>query len=201
VFPDTVVQTCIVHLIRYAMQFASWKERKAIAKDLRPIYAAPGAEALDAFEEGPWGQKYSPIVASWRRKWEQVIPFIRVFARGPQDALHHQRHLWLRGKAAGRYKATTNSNHDLPVASNLLEQDFTAPAPNCKWVSGITYIATDEGWLYVAVVLDLYSRLVVGWAMSERMTAQLVCDALRMAMWRRKMPTGVIVHSDRVGSV
>jgi len=81
VFPDTVVQTCIVHLIRYAMQFASWKERKAIAKDLRPIYAAPGAEALDAFEEGPWGQKYSPIVASWRRKWEQVIPF---FAFSPE---------------------------------------------------------------------------------------------------------------------
>jgi transposase InsO family protein len=103
----------------------------------------------------------------------------------------------LRAKAARRYKATTNSNHNLPVASNLLEQDFTAPAPNCKWVSDITYVATDEGWLYVAVVLDLYSRLVVGWAMSERMTAQLVCDALRMALWRRKMPTGVIVHSDR----
>jgi transposase InsO family protein len=68
-------------------------------------------------------------------------------------------------------------------------------------VSGVTYIATDQGWRYVAVVLDLYSRLVVGWAMSERMTAQLVCDALRMAMWRRKMPTCVIVHSDRVGSV
>ena len=71
VFPDTVVQTCIVHLIRYAMQFASWKERKAIAKDLKPIYAAPSAEAaaaaLDAFEEGPWGQKYPPIVASGRR--------------------------------------------------------------------------------------------------------------------------------------
>jgi putative transposase len=103
----------------------------------------------------------------------------------------------LRAKAARKYKATTNSNHNLPVAPNLLEQDFTAAAPNCKWVSDITYIATDEGWLYLAVVLDLYSRLVVGWAMSERMTAQLVCDALRMALWRRKMPTGVIVHSDR----
>ena len=71
VFPDTVVQTCIVHLIRYSMQFASWKERKAIAKDLKPIYAAPSAEAASAalgmFEEGAWGQKYPPIVASWRR--------------------------------------------------------------------------------------------------------------------------------------
>ena len=103
----------------------------------------------------------------------------------------------LRAKAARKYKATTNSNHNLPVAPNLLKQDFTAARPNCKWVSDITYVATDEGWLYVAVVLDLYSRLVVGWAMSERMTAKLVCDALRMALWRRKMPTGVIVHSDR----
>ena len=103
----------------------------------------------------------------------------------------------LRAKAARKFKATTNSNHNLPVAPNLLEQDFTAARPNCKWVSDITYVATDEGWLYVAVVLDLYSRLVVGWAMSERMTAKLVCDALRMALWRRKMPTGVIVHSDR----
>lgn len=103
----------------------------------------------------------------------------------------------LRAKAAKKYKATTNSNHGLPVAPNLLEQDFTATTPNQKWVSDITYIATDEGWLYLAVVLDLYSRLVVGWAMAERMTAKLVCDALHMALWRRKRPTGVIVHSDR----
>lgn len=103
----------------------------------------------------------------------------------------------LRAKAARKYKATTNSNHNLPVAPNLLEQDFTATAPNQKWVSDITYIATDEGWLYLAVVLDLYARRVVGWAMSERMTAKLVCDALQMALWRRKRPGGVIVHSDR----
>jgi len=77
----------------------------------------------------------------------------------------------LRAKAARKYKATTNSNHSLPVAPNLLEQDFSADASNRKWVSDITYVATDEGWLYLAVVLDLYSRLVVGWAMSERMTA------------------------------
>ena len=103
----------------------------------------------------------------------------------------------LRAKAARKYKATTNSNHNLPVAPNLLEQDFSAQTPNQKWVSDITYIWTGEGWLYLAVVLDLYSRLVVGWAMGERMTASLVCEALTMALWRRKMPTGVIVHSDR----
>jgi putative transposase len=103
----------------------------------------------------------------------------------------------LRAKAAKKFKATTNSKHDLPVAPNLLQQNFTATAPNRKYVSDITYLWTGEGWLYLATVIDLYSRLVVGWAMSERMTAQLVCDALQMALWRRRMPTGVIVHSDR----
>lgn len=103
----------------------------------------------------------------------------------------------LRAKAAKKFKVTTNSKHDLPVAPNLLDQDFTAAAPNQKWVGDITYLWTDEGWLYLATVIDLYSRCVVGWAMSERMTAQLVCDALQMALWRRHSPTGVIVHSDR----
>ena len=103
----------------------------------------------------------------------------------------------LRAKAAKKYKATTNSQHNLPVAPNLLGQDFTATAPNCKWVGDITYLWTDEGWLYLAVVVDLYSRLVVGWAMAERMTADLVCDALQMALWRRRLPRGVLVHSDR----
>jgi transposase InsO family protein len=116
---------------------------------------------------------------------------------GKNRVAHLMKSNGLRAKAAHKYKATTNSNHSLPVAPNLLEQDFSATAPNQKWVSDITYIATDEGWLYLAVVLDLYSRLVVGWAMAERMTARLVCDALQMALWRRKRPRGVIVHSDR----
>jgi transposase InsO family protein len=103
----------------------------------------------------------------------------------------------LRAKGARKYKATTYSKHSLPVAPNLLAQDFSADRPNQKWVSDITYIATDEGWLYLAVVLDLYSRLVVGWSMSERMTSTLVCDALRMALFGRQRPRGVIVHSDR----
>ncbi|RMV76780.1 putative transposase [Pseudomonas caricapapayae] len=103
----------------------------------------------------------------------------------------------LRAKAARKFKATTLSNHTLPVAQNLLNQDFTASAPNQKWVGDITYLYTDEGWLYLAAVIDLYSRRVVGWAMNERMTADLVCDALRLALWRRNYPRGVIVHSDR----
>lgn len=88
-----------------------------------------------------------------------------------------------RARAAKKFKATTNSNHRLPVAPNLLQQNFSASQLNEKWVSDITYIWTEEGWLYLAVVMDLYSRKVVGWALSERMTKQLVIDALQMAIW------------------
>lgn len=103
----------------------------------------------------------------------------------------------LRAKAAKRFKATTDSNHNRPVAENVLEQNFTAERPNEKWAGDITYLWTDEGWVYLAVILDLYSRQVIGWAMDKTMTAKLVCDALQMALWRRKMPEGVIVHTDR----
>jgi len=103
----------------------------------------------------------------------------------------------LRARAARKFKATTNSNHALPVAENLLNQDFTAQRCDEKWAADITYVGTEEGWLYLAVVLDLYSRKVIGWSMSERMTTRLTCDALRMALSRRCWPRGVIVHSDR----
>jgi putative transposase len=103
----------------------------------------------------------------------------------------------LRAKAAKKFKATTDSDHNLPVAPNILDQNFSADAPNQKWVCDITYLWTGEGWLYLAVVLDLFSRMVIGWAMDKRMKAELVCDALQMALWRRRMPKGVIVHSDR----
>jgi transposase InsO family protein len=105
-------------------------------------------------------------------------------------------HGW-RAKAAKKFKATTNSNHKLPVAPNLLNQNFNAARPNEKWVSDITYIWTDEGWLYLATVMDLYSRKLIGWSLSERMTTKLVIDALMMALWNRKMPKNVILHSDR----
>lgn len=100
-------------------------------------------------------------------------------------------------KAARLFKVTTDSNHTQPVAPNLLQRNFTASKPNEKWVSDITYIQTTEGWLYLAMMIDLFSRKVVGWSMSETIDAALVCDALTMALWRRKFPQGVIVHSDR----
>lgn len=109
-------------------------------------------------------------------------------------SLHRQ---GLVAKAARQFKATTHSNHNLPVFDHRLGQDFTATAPNPKWVGDITYLGTDEGWLYLAVVIDLFSRQVIGWAMGERMTADWVCDALQMAIFKRKRPSGVAVHSDR----
>jgi putative transposase len=100
-------------------------------------------------------------------------------------------------KARRRFKVTTDSDHVLPIAPNLLARNFIAEQPNQKWVSDITYLYTSEGWLYLAVIIDLYSRAVVGWSMGERMTATLVCDALTMALFRRSFPKNVMIHSDR----
>ena len=103
----------------------------------------------------------------------------------------------LHPKQAKKFKVTTDSKHTFPVAENILNRDFTADKPNVKWTTDITYIRTREGWLYLAVVIDLYSRFVVGWAMSERITRELVMDALKMAIWQRKPGRGLLHHSDR----
>lgn len=95
-----------------------------------------------------------------------------------------------------KYKVTTDSNHQRPLFANLLRQYFQVSAPNRVWVGDITYIWTAEGWLYLAVVIDLFSRKVVGWSMSNRMKAQLVCDALTIATWNRRPQAGLIHHSD-----
>jgi putative transposase len=100
-------------------------------------------------------------------------------------------------KVIKKYKATTNSKHNLPVAENILNREFNADRPNQKWVSDITYIPTDEGWLYLACIMDLYGREPVGWAMSDRMTKELVMAALKQANVHRGNPKGVLIHSDR----
>ena len=94
-----------------------------------------------------------------------------------------------------KYKLTTDSDHKQPVFENKLNRQFDVAVPNQVYVGDITYIWTREGWLYLAVVIDLFSRKVVGWSMSSRMKARLVCDALRMAIWQRQPQGGLIVHS------
>ena len=103
----------------------------------------------------------------------------------------------LRAVAAPRFRVTTDYNHALPVAENLLCQDFTASATNVKWASDIMYVGTREGWLYLAVVLDLFSRRVVGWSMQPRLDRSLVIEALQAALGQRSVETYSVHHSDR----
>lgn len=103
--------------------------------------------------------------------------------------------IWARMRR--RFRHTTDSKHKLPVAPNLLEQNFTTTAPNQAWVGDITYVWTAEGWAYLAVLLDLYSRRVVGWAMRKSLSRELAVSALRQALTRRRPPDGLVHHTDR----
>lgn len=96
-----------------------------------------------------------------------------------------------------KWVQTTDSNHSRPVAENILNREFEVNQANQVWAGDITYVATCEGWIYLAVVLDLYSRKVIGWSMSKSMTTQLVTDALTMAIQRRTVLPGLLFHSDR----
>lgn len=105
--------------------------------------------------------------------------------------------LGLKAKHKRKFKVTTDSNHKLPVYENIINRDFTATDINQKWFSDISYIETAEGWLYLAIIIDVYSRAIIGWSMDSNMEKSLVCNALNMALWRRRFPKGVIIHSDR----
>ena len=134
----------------------------------------------------------------WPRIWRQLrTQGIRVGKQRVQRLM--KRHgIHARGKRRFRV-TTTDSNHNLPIASNLLNRNFTVAAPNQAWVGDFTYIATEEGWLFLAVVIDLFSRKVIGWSMRPDMHRNLVIDALEMA-WFRRSPdkkSGLIFHSDR----
>jgi putative transposase len=116
-----------------------------------------------------------------------VQPFAAFFAGDNGVFARHKR----------RYRVTTDSRHGLAVAPNVLERHFTPSAPNQVWSSDITYLWTDEGWLYLAVVLDLFNREVVGWSLKPCISADITTDALTMAWFRRKPQPGLLHHSDR----
>ena len=166
--------------------YAGWLTRK-------PSPQAQERQAMDnkiraAFERKR-GREGSPRLTRALRKDGIAISENTVAER--------MKSMGLRAKAKKKFKATTNSKHNFPVSPNLLKRQFSVARPNQVWVTDITYLWTSVGWLYLAVILDLHSRRVVGWSMNERMTSTLVCDALRMAWFRRRRPEGVIVHSDR----
>jgi putative transposase len=133
----------------------------------------------------------------WPRVWKELLARgIRVGKQRVQKLM--QLH-GIRAKGKRRFKVTTDSNHKLPIAPNLLNREFAVAVPDKVWVGDITYIATDEGWLFLAVVIDLFSRQVVGWSLREEITREIVIDALRMA-WFKRHPSkdaGLIFHSDR----
>jgi transposase InsO family protein len=136
-----------------------------------------------------------------RRRYGSPRVWQELRAQGERCGRHRvarlMRHLGIRARGARKYKVTTESVHGYAVAPNRLRQKFSAPAPNRRWASDITYVPTREGWLYLAVVLDLYSRAIVGWSVKPRLTRALVCDALTMALWRRNTGKGLVTHSDR----
>jgi len=116
---------------------------------------------------------------------------------GKNRVAERMRKAGLRSKIRRKYRVTTNSKHKFPVAPNLLERNFTAQAPDRVWVSDITYLATRTGWLYLTVIIDLFSRIVVGWALSSSLSHEMVVVALKRAIRRRGPTNGLVFHSDR----
>lgn len=157
-------------------------QRKHVSNDALLVHI----KAVHAETKGEYG---------WPRIWKELI------ARGIRVGKERVRKLMslhgIKARAKRKYKATTDSNHTLPVAPNLLDRQFSVAVPDRVWSSDITYIATDEGWLYLVAIIDLFSRQVVGWSMQPHMKTEMVTDALRMAWFRRHPDAGLIFHSDR----
>ena len=166
--------------------FAAWKRGGCRQKRLSDTQLLTLIRAVHVQFKAAYG---SPRV--WRELKARGVPVSR--ERVARLMKEHD----IRAKHKRRYKATTDSKHDLPVAPNLLARDFAPERPDQVWTADITYIPTAEGWLYLAVVMDLYTRMIVGWSMGARMARGLVIDALRMAYFRRRPRAGLMRHSDR----
>lgn len=160
----------------------SAKPRRQLSDDALLVHI----RAIHAESRGEYG---------WPRVWKELL------ARGTRVGKERVRKLMklhgIRARGKRKFKATTDSNHGLPVAENLLNREFSPAAPDRVWTSDITYVATDEGWLCLVAVIDLFSRQVVGWSLKPHMRREMVIDALRMAWFRRGPEAGLIFHSDR----
>jgi len=166
--------------------YYAWRERPVSAREManRELY-----EQIEAVYNDNHGAYGSPRI--YRALEQQGV------ACSENRVARLMRLRGLRAKQTKRYKTTTKRRKSDPVAPNLLKRDFVAQRPNQKWLSDITYIPTQEGWLYLAVVLDLFSRRIVGWAMSDRMTSDLTMEALQMALAHRRPVLALLHHSDQ----
>lgn len=179
-----VLEVSISGYHEHFVRSASSAQRRYLSDDALLVHI----KAIYAEMRGAYG---------WPRIWKTLLGRGVRVGKDRVQKLMKLHGIKARGKR--RYKVTTDSNHDLPISPNVLNREFTVAEPDKVWVGDITYIATDEGWLFLAVVIDLFSRQVVGWSLRENMTRDIVMDALRMA-WFRRHPgrqSGLIFHSDR----
>lgn len=166
--------------------YYSWRDRPP----------APAADRRDAL-----AVEIKAVHAEAKARYGSPRVHAELVARGVRCCVNTvaklMRAAGVRAKTARRFRCATDSNHDRPVAENVLDRAFTPAGPNESWVADITYIPTAEGWVYLAAVADLYSRAVVGWSMGSRIDSRLVVDALEMAVSRRCPGEGLVSHSDR----
>jgi putative transposase len=166
--------------------FYAWRSRTPSAAEVRREELAEQITAIHAGVKGRYGSPriHAELVA------RGTACCVNLVARVMREA-------GVAAKTKRKFRQTTDSNHPHPVAENLLDRAFDPDEPNTSWVADVTYIPTREGWLYLAVVEDLFSRMVVGWSMDATMTSRLVVDALDMALARRLVRSGLVAHSDR----
>jgi putative transposase len=166
--------------------FYLWLKRPASPRSVENGRLVKSIEAIHRDSRGIYG---SPRVHAKLRSMSQSY--------GKNRVARLMREHKIQGKRKRRFRATTDSNHSFPISENVLDRKFTVERPDKTWVADISYIATNEGWLYLAVVMDLFSRRVVGWAMDSRICRHLVQRALRMACINRNPDPGLLHHSDR----
>ena len=166
--------------------YYAWRDRPPSPRAIRRAERQEQIQRIYTQSRGRYG---SPkITAVLRQTGERIAQ---------KTVARLMRAVGLRSRVMRKYKATTNSRHRHPVADNVLNRKFAAERPHQVWMTDITYVWTDEGWLYLASVEDLFSRQIVGWAMSARMTQDLVIQAFDQAVARYQPPEGVLHHSDR----
>ena len=166
--------------------FYAWQDRKPSAQQQRREHVAQAA--AESYLQ-------SNRIYGYRKVWEDLLEAGIVCCEETVRRIMSELGLYSRVKR--KFVVTTDSNHHEPIAANVLNRDFNASEPNQKWVADITYIATQQGWLYLAAVMDLYSRRIVGWSMSDSIDTALVESALDMAIRQRRPDAGLVHHSDR----
>jgi transposase InsO family protein len=166
--------------------YYAWRARKPSARALEDERLRP--KVVEAFKTGR-GTYGSPRVR------DELVD--QGFEIGRKRVARLMREMGLRGATPRKFRMTTDSDHDHPIAENVLDRNFEALGPNQKWATDITYVYTGEGWLYLAVVMDLYSRRIVGWSTADHLKTGLCLDALQMALDHRMGVEGLIHHSDR----